>query len=335
MQHRTASYNYQDVWNEYNEARKNRPPRELLTKAVGAGGRALDLGAGALNDTRYLLGKGYEVDAVDSNPSILELGKDFKAHLFVSTFDTFNFPTATYDLINASYALPFNPPETFDAMFARLIASLKPGGVFVGQFFGPKDSWSANKRMTFHTEEQVKNLFKGFTILHFKESKYEGKTALGQNKFWHVFDIIGRMSEKFFINTEAAIYKDGKWLVGIRSKNENEAPGLLSFVGGTVEHGDANTNTLESAVIREVDEEIGVKVRVLDFVNDTSFVSKKGNHVINVVFLCTIEFGEPKISDTEEVKELLWLTTEEILNYPNVPRWLCESIQKADRLKIL
>lgn len=178
------------MWNEYNEARKNKPPRELLTKAVGAGGYALDLGAGALNDTRYLLEKGYEVDAVDSSPSILELGKDLKAHLFVSTFDTFNFPTATYDLINAAYALPFNPPETFDAMFARLVASLKPGGVFVGQLFGIEDSWSDNKKMTFHTRGQVEDLFKGFTISHLNESKYKGKTALGQDKFWHVFDII-------------------------------------------------------------------------------------------------------------------------------------------------
>ena len=142
-----------------------------------------------------------------------------------------------------------------------------------------------------------------------------------------------RMSKKFVINTEAAIYKDGKWLVGVRAKNENEAPGLLSFVGGTVEHCDASADTLESAIIREVDEEIGVRVRVLNFVNDTSFVSKKGNHVINVVFFSIIESGEPKISNLEEVEELLWLTTDEIVNYPNAPQWLCESIRKADVLK--
>ena len=140
------------------------------------------------------------------------------------------------------------------------------------------------------------------------------------------------MSNHFVINTEAAIYKDGKWLVGVRSKNENEAPGLLSFVGGTVEHSDADTDTLESAVVREVGEEIGIKIKVLDFVNNTSFVSKRGNRVINVVFLCAIESGEPKISDTQEIEDLLWLTTEEILNYANVPQWLCESLKRADFL---
>lgn len=140
------------------------------------------------------------------------------------------------------------------------------------------------------------------------------------------------MSNHFSINTEAAIYKDGKWLVGIRSKNEGHAPGLLSFVGGTVEHNDANIDTLESALMREIDEEIGVKVKVLAFVNNTSFISKKGEYVINIVFLCTIESGEPKISDAEEMENLLWLTTEEILNYPAAPEWLRESAQKADFL---
>lgn len=137
------------------------------------------------------------------------------------------------------------------------------------------------------------------------------------------------MSNNFVINTEAAIYKDGKWLVGVRGKGESEAPGLLSFVGGTVEHTDGSTDTLENALAREVQEEIGVTISVLDFVNDTSFVSKKGNHVINIVFLCTVVSGKPEIVDANENEELLWLTTEQVLNYPNVPLWLSESVKKA------
>ncbi|MFZ1719966.1 MAG: hypothetical protein WAU28_01270, partial [Candidatus Moraniibacteriota bacterium] len=60
--------------------------------------------------------------------------------------------------------------------------------------------------------------------------------------------------------------------------------------------------------------------------------SKRGDHVLDVVFLCFIESGEPRISDTEEIEDLFWLTTEEILNYQDVPRWLCESLTKADHL---
>ncbi|MEK9131850.1 MAG: NUDIX domain-containing protein [Patescibacteria group bacterium] len=141
------------------------------------------------------------------------------------------------------------------------------------------------------------------------------------------------MAKYFVINTEAAIYKDGKWLVGVRSKKESEAPGLLSFVGGTVDESDgAVTDTLEHTLIREVKEEVGVVIKVLDFVNNTSFVSKKGNNVLNVVFLCTIASGGLKISNTNEFEELIWLTTEEILNYPNVPKWLCDSLKVANDL---
>jgi len=141
------------------------------------------------------------------------------------------------------------------------------------------------------------------------------------------------MARYFVINTEAAILRDGKWLVGVRSKKESEAPGLLSFVGGTVDESDiANTDTLEHALIREVEEEVGVIVKVLDFINDTLFVSKKGNDVLNIVFLCLIESGEPQMSNTEEFEDLLWLTTEEILHYPNAPKWLCDSLKKANAL---
>lgn len=140
------------------------------------------------------------------------------------------------------------------------------------------------------------------------------------------------MSNYFIINTEAAIYKDGMWLVGIRSKNEGQAAGLLSFVGGTVDHNDHDKDTLENAIIREVEEEICVKIKVLDFVNDTHFVSNKGNHNINIVFLCEIIDGEPKISATKEIESLQWLSTEEIINYPNVPLWLLESVRRASAL---
>lgn len=143
------------------------------------------------------------------------------------------------------------------------------------------------------------------------------------------------MTKHFVINVEAAIFRNGKWLVGVRSKLESEAPGLLAFVGGTVDDFDtATVDIFESALIREVEEEVGVRVRILDFVNDTSFVSKKGNNVLNIVFLCSIESGDPKISNTKEFEELLWLTKDEILQYTNVPKWLCNSLLKADSLVV-
>jgi 8-oxo-dGTP diphosphatase len=141
------------------------------------------------------------------------------------------------------------------------------------------------------------------------------------------------MTRYFVVNVEAAIFRDGKWLVGVRSKKESEAAGLLSFVGGTIDDTDTTTiDILESGLIREVKEEVGIDVKVLNFVNNTTFVSKRGNNVLNIVFLCSVDFGEPKVSDTVEFDELLWLTRDEILQYPNVPQWLCNSLIKAESL---
>lgn len=179
-------------WDTYNEATKNNPPSKLLQESVGTGGYALDIGAGALNDTRYLLEKGYYVDAVDSNPSILGLGRNLNTnvHIFVSTFDRFHFPVEKYDLVNAQYSLPFNSPRTFDTVFTQVTNSLKPGGVFTGQFFGTEDSWSEDEEMTFHTEEEVKKLLEPYKVHVFRERKEGGRTASGEAKFWHVFNII-------------------------------------------------------------------------------------------------------------------------------------------------
>ncbi len=178
---------------KYIEATKDRKPSQLLIEAltyVRYRGQALDLGAGALHDTRFLLSEGFTVIAVDREPSFA-LGKEaLGAECIVSTFADFSFLTNSNDLINAQWALPFNPRESFDAMFARLIDSLVINGIFTGHLFGPEDAWAHNTNMTFHTEKEVRELLDTFTIHKLEEIKRIGKTKLGQDKFWHYFEII-------------------------------------------------------------------------------------------------------------------------------------------------
>ena len=92
--------------------------------------------------------------------------------------------------------------------------------------------------------------------------------------------------------------------------------------------------SLEEALLREVKEEVGAEVFVEDFVNNTYFVSKKGNNVLNVVFLCSLkqESQDPVITDTQEFDKLLWLSLEEVLEHPGSPQWLCDSLVKASAL---
>jgi len=124
-------------WGQFYGFTKDSPPWPLLMRAAALasrGGQALDLGAGAGRDTRYLLEQGFQVTAVDSEPrSVTLLAALPQDHLQVvqSSFEDFPFAFAIYDLISAQFALPFMPKERFATVFGRLKAALAPGGDLV------------------------------------------------------------------------------------------------------------------------------------------------------------------------------------------------------------
>ena len=184
----------------YIEARRVDPPRPLLVKATAlAAGKehALDAGAGALNATKYLLSAGFaHVTALDAAPSAQKLAAELPPNqvtFVLSRFEDFAFPAGAYDLVNAEFSLPFIRAENFAAVFARLIGSVRPGGLFTGQLFGPKDSWNvAGSGMNFHSRAAVETLLRGFELVELEEEDHPGKTKLGDDKHWHIFHIIAR-----------------------------------------------------------------------------------------------------------------------------------------------
>jgi hypothetical protein len=94
--------------------------------------------------------------------------------------------------VNASWSLPFCPPEHFQSLWQKIAASIHPGGRFAGHFFGVHDEWATNKRMTFHTAMQVKNLFRRFEKELFLEKEWDGTTASGKKKHWHVLSVVAK-----------------------------------------------------------------------------------------------------------------------------------------------
>jgi 8-oxo-dGTP diphosphatase len=142
---------------------------------------------------------------------------------------------------------------------------------------------------------------------------------------------IGRGGEGMFIvNVEGAIKKGDRWLVIERSRQEEHAGGLLSLVGGKVEQEGNTTAILERTLRREIEEEVGVQINNMTYIHSTSFVTAHGIHVVNVVFLCEYESGEARPVSLEEVAHVYWLTTEEILQHPQAPSYLKESIEHAE-----
>lgn len=138
----------------------------------------------------------------------------------------------------------------------------------------------------------------------------------------------------FIVNVEGAIYKDRKWLLIVRSEKEEHAGGMLSLVGGKVDLEGFSSNILERTLSREVFEEIGVKVGHFRYVNSSSFVTETGSHVVDVVFVCDLIEGVASPKDPNEVAEVVWMTTEEIINNQLILDYLKNAIQLADQLVV-
>jgi len=186
-------------WDKYREDRKNARPRPLLVQAlpfVAHKNAALDFGAGALNDSKFLLSEGFaHVVALDSASVPREIINDLPADRFEyiqSSFEDFGFPENHFGLVNAQYALPFIAPQNFDSVFQKVIGSLTSGGILVGQFFSEKDSWFGNPDMNFFSREHVNELLSGLEIIYLQEKEYDKDTAGGTPKHWGEFEFIVR-----------------------------------------------------------------------------------------------------------------------------------------------
>lgn len=186
------------TWPVYFKRTAGNPPSDTLVRAEKEcvnKNKALDLGCGAGRDTRFLLDKGFEVTAVDAEPSankfLEKLPNQTKLHIKISDFADFQFEK--YDLINSMFALPFMNPEKFELVVPKMLAAINIGGVFSGNFFGINDEWNKpGTKMTFVEKRQLDKLFKGFEYVVCKERDVMGELASGEPKHWHIFVVIAR-----------------------------------------------------------------------------------------------------------------------------------------------
>ncbi|MBA3722916.1 MAG: hypothetical protein H0W88_11025 [Parachlamydiaceae bacterium] len=98
------------------------------------------------------------------------------------------------DLINASYSLPFCSPDDFSECWQKVIDHIAVGGRFSGQFFGNNDEWASNPALTFHTHEQMLQLFEENFIIEYLQIE-EGliPTASGKMNQWHhIFHVVAK-----------------------------------------------------------------------------------------------------------------------------------------------
>lgn len=185
-------------WSEYFELTHNRPPNPLLETTVNLvvnRETALDLGAGSLKDSKFLLQTGFQkVTAVEQDPAARKYRAKIPAHrltLKINYFENLKLKPRTFNLVTAQFALSFTSPPHLPGVMAQIIDSLQPAGIFCAQFFGPKDGWNTpENNFTFITSRTLKKWLKPLDIIHFREEQTDSATIDGEQKHWHIFHVI-------------------------------------------------------------------------------------------------------------------------------------------------
>lgn len=107
------------------------------------------------------------------------------------------------------------------------------------------------------------------------------------------------------VGVGAVIIKDGFILLAKRKGSHGE--GCYGSVGGHVEFGE----DLVEAVKREAMEELGVKLKEVEFICCMN-LKKYSKHYVDIEFLAQIESGEPSICEPEKIESVGWYPLDQL-----------------------
>jgi 2-polyprenyl-3-methyl-5-hydroxy-6-metoxy-1,4-benzoquinol methylase len=160
-------------------------------------GKALDIGAGKGQNSVFLAKNGFEVEAIDKIPKILERCKEFskKYNLPIKTkvcdVRKFKFKKNKYSLIVARASLDFLKKSEIELIIRKIEKSLISLGFIYFLVFSVKDpmykkikklklkefeknSFYLPKHKTyrhFFTQKELKQMLKNFKIIHLKQKQ--------------------------------------------------------------------------------------------------------------------------------------------------------------------
>src|SRR5690606_2188353 len=108
----------------------------------------------------------------------------------------------------------------------------------------------------------------------------------------------GSVAERFIVNVEVIVERDGKYLLIVRSEGEEFGAGWLSFPGGKLETSTPDMQALELTAQRELKEEVGLDVALDDLRYVESHIFFIGEDpVLDVVMMTSAAIGEPVAVD--------------------------------------
>ena len=102
---------------------------------------------------------------------------------------------------------------------------------------------------------------------------------------------------------------DGRVFLALRGREARNERGKWEFPGGSVEF----SETLETALAREVREEFGFEVDVVDLLDVVDhIIPGEKQHWVSPTFLCRIKSGVPRILEPHKCDAIAWLAVDEI-----------------------
>ncbi len=165
---------------------------------------AIDIGAGALNESKYALEKGFkQVIAIDTSKKFVEraeqlasLDKRFEWHnIKASEFPMF---PESISYVVATNSFSFMTKDEVKIVWQNIREGLKSGGILACTFFGVKDQFNMPEdghTRTFYTREEINEFIKDYEVIENTElngNTENVKSADGTKKRWHMFTLILR-----------------------------------------------------------------------------------------------------------------------------------------------
>lgn len=142
-----------------------------------------------------------------------------------------------------------------------------------------------------------------------------------------------------YIVVTGIIVKDGKFLIIKRSPKEKAFPNLWTVPGGKLRKSDYTKapkdtsdhwyNVLENLLRREVEEEVGLKIKNIRYLLSLSYVRSDSLSTIIISLYCYYAGGKIKLSP--DLTDYAWASVDELKNYELVPG-LREEIEMVDKV---
>ncbi|PKR85474.1 DNA mismatch repair protein MutT [Heyndrickxia camelliae] len=135
------------------------------------------------------------------------------------------------------------------------------------------------------------------------------------------------VENQMIVGVKGVIIKNGRVLIIKRCNEAHVAGGTWEGVGGKIEFGE----DLESALKREVMEEVGLEIQIKQILYATTFQTSPTRQVVIITYLCTCDNKDITLSN--EHSDYLWATYDELKTY--LPKGILADFERNNVFSLL